>query len=72
MVYHIKLNEVLGPLMTYQGVELDTHGVDAWVGSIFITLTGVGLFEVARRKFVAQWSQIQEDIEAEIRRRESL
>jgi branched-chain amino acid transport system permease protein len=71
MLYHIKLNEVLGPVMTFLGVSLNTHGVDAWVGAIFVTLTGVGLFEVARRTFVAQWSQIQEDIEAEIHRRAS-
>jgi hypothetical protein len=36
-------------------------------------VTGVGIliFEVVRRKFVLIWSQIQEAIEAEIRRRES-
>jgi len=71
MVYHIKLNEALGPMMTFMGVELDTHGVDAWVGAAFVTLTGVGMFEVTRREFVRQWGQAQEEIENEIRRRES-
>jgi len=36
-----------------------------------VTLTGVGMFEVTRREFVRQWGQAQEEIENEIRRRES-
>jgi branched-chain amino acid transport system permease protein len=35
-------------------------------------VTGIGLFEVARRHFVRQWGQIQEFIEKEMKRRESL
>ena len=71
MVYHIKLNEVLGPLMTYRGVELDTHATQTWVTASVVTGVGILIFEVVRRKFVLIWSQIQEAIEAEIRRRES-
>ena len=72
MLYHIKLNEALGPEMTLMGVVLDTHGVDAWVGAVMLWLTGSALFELARRQFSVQWEQIQEDIEREIVRRESL
>ena len=71
MVYHIKLNEVLGPLMTYRGFELDTHATQTWVTASVVTGVGILIFEVVRRKFVLIWSQIQEAIEAEIRRRES-
>jgi len=72
MVYHIKLNEALGPTMSFAGVMLDTRGIDAWVGALLLLATGVGLFEVSRREFVRQWGRVQEDIEAEIQRRESL
>ncbi|WP_306563531.1 branched-chain amino acid ABC transporter permease [Aquabacterium sp.] len=65
MIYHIKLNEAMGPEMTFMGATINTHGVDAWVGAIFLLITGVGLFELVRRQFVHQWGQIQEDIEAE-------
>ena len=70
MTYHIKLNEAMGPEMTFMGASLNTQGVDAWVGSVFLLITGVGLFELVRRQFVRQWGQIQEEIEAENRRRQ--
>ena len=72
MIYHIKLNEALGPTMSFVGVSLDTRGTDAWVGALLLLATGVGLFEASRREFVRQWGQIQGDIEAEIQRREAL
>jgi branched-chain amino acid transport system permease protein len=70
MVYHIKLNEALGPEMSFMGVMLDTRGVDAWVGAALLLITGVGCFEVARREFRRQWGHIQEEIEAENLRRD--
>ena len=70
LVYHIKLNEAMGPEMMFMGASLDTQGVDAWVGSVWVLITGVSLFEVVRRQFVRQWGQIQEEIEAENRRRQ--
>ncbi len=72
MVYHIKLNEALGPQMSFLGAELNTRGTDAWLGASLLVIVGAGLFELSRRTFVQQWSQIQEDIEAEIRRRAAL
>jgi branched-chain amino acid transport system permease protein len=72
MVYHIKLNEALGPQMSFLGAELNTRGTDAWLGAALLVIVGAGLFELSRRTFVQQWSQIQEDIEAEIRRRAAL
>lgn len=72
MVYHIKLNEALGPQMSFAGVMINTRGMDAWVGAALLLVTGVSLFELARREFVRQWGHIQEDIEAEIQRREGL
>jgi branched-chain amino acid transport system permease protein len=63
MIYHIKLNEALGPVMHFAGVSLDTRSGSAWGGAVILLVVGVGLLELARRRFVAQWSQIQEDIE---------
>ncbi|MCK6426412.1 MAG: branched-chain amino acid ABC transporter permease [Burkholderiaceae bacterium] len=72
MVYHLQLNAALGPQLKFLGATLDTHGVDSWVGAVFLTLTGAALFELARRQFNAQWGEIQEDIEKEIKRREAI
>ena len=72
MVYHLKLNAALGPQLKFMGATLDAHGVDSWFGSIFVMLTGIALFELARRHFLRQWGEIQEFIEKEMKRRETL
>ena len=72
MLYHMQLNAALGPQLKFMGAQLNTHGVDSWAGAIFLTLTGAALFELTRRHFQAQWGEIQEDIEKEIKRREAI
>jgi branched-chain amino acid transport system permease protein len=72
MIYHLKLNPALGPQLKFLGATLDAHAADSWIGCGFVLLTGIGLFEVARRHFVRQWGEIQQDIEKEIKRREAL
>jgi branched-chain amino acid transport system permease protein len=72
MLYHLQLNAALGSELTFLGVKLDSKGLNSWFGSAFVMLTGLGLFEVCRRQFVKEWSLIQENIEKEIKRRESL
>jgi branched-chain amino acid transport system permease protein len=72
MVYHLKLNTALGPTLKFLGITLDATDLNSWFGSAFVMLTGLGLFELARRVFVRQWGEIQEDIEKEIKRREAL
>jgi len=72
MVYHLKLNPALGPEVRFLGATLNAQGVNSWFGSVFVMLTGLGLFEVARRHFARQWGEIQEYIEKEIKRREAL
>ncbi|MEY3887753.1 MAG: hypothetical protein RL650_1845 [Pseudomonadota bacterium] len=71
MVYHLQLNSALGDTLKFMGVNLNAKGVDSWVGSIFILVTGLGLFEVIRRHFMIEWGDIQVDIEKEIKRRET-
>lgn len=72
MVYHLQLNAALGPNLTFMGVPLNAHGLDSWFGAAFVLATGILCFEVARRAFVRQWSEVQEEIEKEIKRREAL
>ena len=72
MVYHLQLNAALGSQLTFLGAKLDSKGLNSWFGAAFVMLTGLGLFEVCRRQFVGEWGQIQEQIEKEIKRRESL
>ena len=72
MVYHLQLNAALGSELTFLGAKLDSKGLNSWFGAGFVMLTGLGLFEVCRRQYAREWSQIQEDIEKEIKRREAL
>jgi branched-chain amino acid transport system permease protein len=72
MLYHRQLNEALGPELRFMGATLNSSGVDAWFGAGWLMLVGIGLFEVARRHYARQWGEIQEEIEKEIKRRESL
>ena len=72
MVYHLQLNEALGPKMKFLGATLNAKGLDSWFGAAFVLLTGIFMFELSRRHFVRQWDGIQGDIEKEIKRREAL
>ena len=72
MIYHLQLNAALGSELKFLGATLDSKGLNSWFGAAFVMLTGLGLFEVCRRQFAVEWSQIQEDIEKEIKRREAL
>ncbi|AEG93102.1 branched-chain amino acid ABC transporter permease [Ramlibacter tataouinensis] len=72
MVYHLQLSSLPGGTVKFMGAALDPRSVDSWFGSAFVMLTGIGLFELARRQFSRQWGEIQEYIEKEIKRREAL
>ena len=72
MVYHLQLNTALGTEMRFMGAPLDAASPDSWFGCLFLLSVGVGLFELARRSFRREWDQTQEEIEKEIKRRESL
>ena len=71
MLYHLQLNEALGPQLKFLGLTLDAKGTGSWVGAALVLLVGVVLFEWARRKFVKKWSDTQEQIEAQIKQREA-
>lgn len=72
MVYHLQLNAALGDELKFLGATLNARSATSWFGSAFVMLTGLGLFEVARRQFLREWHDIQVDIEQEIKRREAL
>jgi branched-chain amino acid transport system permease protein len=71
MVYHLQLNEALGPQMSFLGLTLDAKGVGTWVAALAVFAVGVALFEWRRRGFHREWSRIQEEIADEIQRREA-
>ncbi len=72
MLYHLQLNAALGPELSFLGGTLNSKGLNSWFGSAFVMLTGLGLFELCRRQFAREWGQIQESIEKEIKRMETL
>jgi len=71
MVYHLQLNAAMGPELTFMGGTLNAHGASSWFGALYVTATGVALFELCRREFARQWGQANEEIEEEIKRRET-
>ena len=70
MIYHIQLNAGADSKFRFLGVPLDTESVVSWVAPLFVLGVGLGLLEWVRRGFVRVWSHAQEEIEAEIKRRE--
>jgi branched-chain amino acid transport system permease protein len=72
MVYHLQLNQALGPQLKFMGLGLDALSLESWFGSGLVLVTGLALFELTRRVFVTDWERIQGEIEKEIKRREAL
>ena len=72
MVYHLQLNQAIGPQLTFMGVALNAKSAGSWMGSAAVLLVGLVCFEVTRRRFAVQWGHAQEFIEIETKRRESL
>ncbi|MEO6292531.1 MAG: branched-chain amino acid ABC transporter permease [Burkholderiaceae bacterium] len=72
MVYHLQLNQAIGPQLTFMGVALDAKSAGSWLGSAVVLMVGLICFEVTRRRFAVQWGHAQEFIEIETKRRESL
>lgn len=72
MIYHLQLNAAMGTGLRFLSMDLDAGSLNSWLGSLAVTLVGLGLFEVCRRKFVLKWGHIQTEIHQEIQRREAL
>jgi branched-chain amino acid transport system permease protein len=72
MLYHLQLNPALGPELKFMGVLINARNINTWFGALFLLGASAALFEVARREFKRDWDETQEEIEREIKRRESL
>jgi branched-chain amino acid transport system permease protein len=71
MVYHLQLNEALGPVMNFMGVALNAQAPLSWVGAAALALVGGAALLVVRRRFAQRWGEVQGEIEAAIRARET-
>jgi branched-chain amino acid transport system permease protein len=71
MTYHLQLNEMQGPEMSYLGIALSAASASSWIAAVVVLLVGAVAFEWARRRFVPVWGRIQEEIERESRQREA-
>jgi len=71
MLYHLQLNEALGPVMKFGGVSLDAKAAPAWTGAMLMFVVGACAFEFSRRRFRVRWEAAQHDIERELKRREA-
>jgi branched-chain amino acid transport system permease protein len=71
MVYHLQLDEAMGPTMRFMGVTLDAKGAGSWAGALALALVGLAALEASRRRFARRWGDAQAQIEAALRARES-
>jgi branched-chain amino acid transport system permease protein len=71
MVYHLQLNEALGPVLNFMGLALDAKAPVSWAGALAVALVGSASFYFVRRRFAHHWGEVQAEIEALIQARES-
>jgi len=69
MTYHLQMDAAMGGEMKYLGLALDAKATGTWAAALAVLVVGAALFEAARRHFARRWGDVQEQIEAEIRRR---
>ena len=72
MLYHLQLDAALGSQLHFMGMQLNAAAPATWGATAAVTLAGLGIFELARRRFAVKWGDTQESIELEIKRREAL
>ena len=65
MLYRLQLDATLGMTLDFIGVPLNADQPAAWLGAGLLGLTGWGWFALARRRFLAQWRQVQAEMESE-------
>ncbi len=62
MSYHVQLGVGLGPQMRFLGLELDTSRAASWAAAGLSFALGFGLFELARRRFLRVWDELQAEL----------
>ncbi len=63
MTYHLQLNASQGSELAFLGATLNVATASSWIAAVVLMLVGLGLFEMARRRFAVKWKAIQEFIE---------
>ncbi len=71
MLYHLQLNEAMGPVLHFMGLELNSKSLSSWLGAAVVAVVGLLLFVNARSRFARRWSDVQGEIEALLRAREA-
>lgn len=71
MVYHLQLNEAMGPELTFLGVHLNARDSLSWGSASVVMLFGLGWFEFFRRRFALVWHEIHDSIQHEIKAKEA-
>jgi branched-chain amino acid transport system permease protein len=71
MVYHLQLNEALGPVMKFMGIELNAQAAGSWLAAAAVAALGSLAFFFTQRQFAHRWGEVQSDIEAAIRAKEA-
>ena len=67
MAYQLQLSAALGSELVFMGLLLDASQPGAWLGAGAVLLAGLGLFELARRRFCRQWRCVQDEIDSDNR-----
>ena len=65
MIYHLQLNAANGPDLPFAGWVLNTQSTSTWGIALGLFLLGLAVFEVVRKQFARQWSDIQTDLAAQ-------
>lgn len=60
MLYHLPLRAALGPELGFIGLTLSVAQPGDWLGAALVFLIALGLFGLARRKFLPQWRGLQD------------
>jgi branched-chain amino acid transport system permease protein len=63
MLYHLQLNQALGPNMKFMGLTLNAGSTATWLCAAAVMLLGALAFEFVRRDFAKKWGTVQEEIE---------
>ncbi|WP_374562916.1 branched-chain amino acid ABC transporter permease [Ideonella sp.] len=71
IIYHLQLDSSGEGGVRFFGTTLNVSHTDTWVGMGLVSVTALGLFELARRRFLHEWGETQAEIEKEIKRREA-
>jgi branched-chain amino acid transport system permease protein len=71
MTYHLQLSSSQGPDIAFMGLQLNTTGLETWLGAVTILVIGAVLFELARRRFAHKWEVIQAHIEKHVNKEDA-